>query len=80
MLVSHLVGCIPMVHIVLVHITWEMWLDVLTQQHSLVPMQHLQQRAEGADCAQPPSLNVCEVLVYSEQRMQNAQKGTSALP
>ncbi len=76
MLVSHLVGCIPMMHIILVHITWEMWLDVLTQQHSLVPMQHLHQRVEGPESdAQPPSLNVCEVLVYLERHKQNAQKG-----
>ncbi len=72
MLMSHLVGCIPMMHIVLVHIIWKMWLDVLTQQHSLIPMQHLHKREQGAKS--DASLDVCEVSVYLDQRMQNAQK------
>ena len=41
MLVGDLVGSVATVHIILVHAIWMLRLDVLTQQHPLVPMQHL---------------------------------------
>lgn len=51
MLMGDLVGSVATVHIILVHAIWMLRLDVLTQQHPLVPMQHLHHTTRSTSCA-----------------------------